>query len=206
MPHPPSYRINLSDGQMRLLEQINRRLSMQKIKLNCKVIATALMLLALAPQGKALTQETYPPIFLLRTQCVDTGIGNWSRRTEDVAVGKAVYTSKMFVGPGDTNASLTCRIQPNTAGINFQTLQLGFGMRDNDVNSPPVTVKVYLDEVEAVSRNLIPGQPAEVELNIANIGNISLEATCSNSRRYCDRVYFWDASLVAEPMLPTSSK
>jgi hypothetical protein len=78
--------------------------------------------------------------FSSRRPCVSTGIGNWARRTEDVSVGKAVYTSRLFMGPGNNFAAMTCRLQPNEAGVIFQRLRLSFGMRDNDRGSPNVNV------------------------------------------------------------------
>jgi hypothetical protein len=180
----------------------------QKTKLISKIIASTMLFLALAPQGRQIAQEAPPSVFLLRLPCVSTGIGNWARRTEDVSVGKAVYTSRLYMGPGNSSASMTCRLKPNDAKVNFQKLRLSFGMRDNDQGSPGVTVNVYLDQqkVGSESKSLSPGQGASIELDVVNPSNITIETICSNPSRYCDRVYFWDASLEYVVPLPLSKQ
>jgi hypothetical protein len=180
----------------------------KKTKLISKIIAGAILFLALAPQGRQIAQEAQPSpsssIFLLRLKCVNAGMGNWARRTQDVSVGKAVYTSRLFMGPGNSSASMTCQLQPNEGGVIFQTLQLAFGMRDNDRDSPAATVNVYLDgvRVDSQSRTVSPGKPATVSLDVASTNNVSIEVVCSSRNRLCDRVYFWDASVAYVPPLP----
>ena len=180
----------------------------KKNKLISKIIASTMLFLALAPQGRQIAQEAPPPpsVFLLRLPCVSTGIGNWARRTEDVSVGKAVYTSKFFMGPGNRFAAMTCRLRPNNAGVNFQKLKLSFGMRDNDADSPSATFNLYIDgqKVVSESRTVSPGTPGSVVVDVTNPSNVSLEVVCSSQSRYCDRVYFWDASL--EYTLPVPVK
>ena len=175
----------------------------KKTKSISKIIASTVVFLALAPQGRQFAQETPAPLslFLLRRPCVSTGIGNWSRRTEDVSVAKAVYTSRLFMGPGDRFASMTCKLQPNRPGVIFQKLRLAFGMRDNDEGSPAAVVNVYLDGVKAQSRTVAPGKPASVSLDVTSTNNVSIEAVCSSQSRYCDRVYFWDADLDYPPLV-----
>ena len=164
-----------------------------------------MLFLALVPQGRQIAQSTPRSIFLLRLPCVSTEIGNWARRTEDVSVGKAVYTSRLFMGPGNRAAAMTCRLRPNAAGVNFQRLKLGFGMRDNDAGSPSAVFNVYIDgnKVEALSRTVSPGKAQLVELDVTNPSNVSLEVRCSNQSQYCDRVYFWDANVEYVLPLPT---
>ncbi|MEQ8386980.1 MAG: hypothetical protein RH949_31950 [Coleofasciculus sp. A1-SPW-01] len=173
-----------------------------KSKLIQKIIASGLLFAALTAPSQQIVQAQERSTFLLRLNCVDTGIGNWRRRSENVVVNKAVYSSRFYMGSGDTRASLTCRLQPNEEDVNFQTLQLAFGMRDNDQGSPSVLVNVYIDGVEAESRTVVPGgEPAVVSLDVSNTQNVSLEARCNSSSRfqYCDRVYFWEASLGIAP-------
>ncbi|MBE9128998.1 NPCBM/NEW2 domain-containing protein [Coleofasciculus sp. LEGE 07092] len=174
----------------------------KKTQLIQKIIASGLLFLALAPQGSQIAQSQERSAFLLRLNCVDTGIGNWARRVEDVAVGKAVYTSRLYMGAGDSDsvAALTCRLQPNEQNVIFQTLNLEFGMRDNYRRRPDVVVKVYLDGVQAQSQTVSPGgQPASVSLDVTTTNNVSIEAECSSKSQYCDRVYFWQASLGIAP-------
>lgn len=161
-----------------------------------------MLFLALAPQGRQNAQEAPLTRFLLGRPCVSTGIGNWARRTEDVSVGKAVYTSRFFMGPGNNFAAMTCRLQPNEAGVIFQRLRLSFGMRDNDRGSPNVDVTVYKDGVIEKSVSVFPGQQESVTLDVTPTQNISIEAICTNPSQYCDRVYFWEAELEYPPLPP----
>ncbi len=167
-----------------------------------------MLFLALIPQGRQIAQEAPPSIFLLRLPCVNTGIGNWARRTEDVSVGKAVYTSRLFMGPGNRSAAMTCKLRPNQAKVEFQKLKLGFGMRDNDADSPSATFNVYIDgqRVDSLSRTVFPGKAQSVVLDVTNPSNVSLEVVCSNQSRYCDRVYFWDANVEYVVPLPPPKK
>ena len=170
----------------------------KKTKLISTIIASAILFLALAPQEKQLAQEEPPRLFLLDTKCINTGMGNWDAHTEDVSVGRAVYTSRLYMGSGNSFASMTCKIHPNEQEVSYQTLQLAFGMRDNDRNSPEVEVHVYIDgkKAEDHSWTVSPGKGVSVLIPITDAENISLETICKEkSQRYCDRVYFWEASL-----------
>jgi len=181
----------------------------EKTKLISKIIASAIVFLALAPQGKHIAQEEPPRLFLLDTKCINTGMGNWDKHTEDVSVGRAVYTSKLYMGSGDSFASMTCKIKPDDPQINYQTLQLAFGMRDNDQDSPEVEVNVYIDgeKAEDHSWTVSSGKGVSVLIPIPDAENISLETVCrGKSRRYCDRIYFWEASLeIVIPSPPEES-
>jgi hypothetical protein len=188
---------------------------MKKKTLLISTLIASTVLLALAPQGRQIAQEAplqetplqetplqetpLFSLFLLRRPCVDTGIGNWARRSEDVSVGRAVYTSRFFMGPGNRSAALTCKLQPNSANVIFQRMNLSFGMRDNDQGSPPVNVNVYLDGQRAETRTVAPGQPASITLDVTPTSNVAIEAICSSQSQYCDRVYFWDAELKYPP-------
>jgi len=77
--------------------------------------------------------------------------GNARQKTLDVSIGKAVYTSRFYLGSGNRAASITCKIRQVDSQPLFQTLQLGFGMRDNNTTGPPVVVNVYLDGQAEVS-------------------------------------------------------
>lgn len=147
------------------------------------------------------------PKFLLKTQCVNTGVGNWSRTDDDdVSINKAVYTSLFYMGPGDGSASLTCKITPNDNSRYYQTLNLGFGMRDNDRRSPPVIVNIYSDGQQKISQKVSAGTQASVSLDVTNVTNVSIETVCSETSQYCARVYFYKATLVPIPPPPTPPK
>lgn len=174
----------------------------KKTQLIRKIIIGSILALALAPQEQQLAQESNTPIrstFLLNLKCVNTGVGNWNRQTQDISVGKAVYTSRLYMGPGNRAAALTCQLQPNEEGVFFQNLQLDFGMRDNYQDSPGAEVNIYLDGVKSASATVAPGQAASISRDVASAKNITIETACLGSSRYCDRVYFWNASASYTP-------
>lgn len=171
-----------------------------KTQLIHKILASGFLGIALTAQSQQFVNAQERSTFLLNMDCVNTGIGNWRRQDENIVVNKAVYLSRFYMGSGDTQASFTCRLEPHEENISFETLRLGFGMRDNDTRSPNVRVKVYIDGVEVKSETVQPGKPPVVlSLSLTNPQNISLEAECSSKFQYCDRVYFWDASLGIAP-------
>ncbi len=150
------------------------------------------------PLGEATAQEQKQmrPISLLRAKCVKSGIGSARKEKLDVSIGKAVYSSTFSLAPGYRSAALTCRIKPKNGPQNvFQTLNLGFGMRDNNPNSPGIQVRLYLDGRPTEAVTVGPTQVANVSLDVNNVNNVAIEATCSSSTQYCSRVYFYDADL-----------
>jgi len=171
----------------------------KKTKSISTILVSTILLLALAPQGRQNAQEAPLSLFLLKRPCVNTGDGNWTRRTEDISVGKAVFTSQFFMGPGNSFARMTCKLQPNDAGVNFQTLRLSFGMRDNDRGSPNVEVNIYKNGNPEKTVNLFSGQQQSVSLDVNRTENVTLEAICLDRSKYCDRVYFWEAELEYPP-------
>lgn len=172
---------------------------MQKNKLISSVLLPITVILpTLFPLGEATAQneEKIPSISLLRAKCVKSGIGSARKQDLNVSIGKAVYSSKFYLGPGYRSAALTCKIKPNNRPQNvFQTLNLGFGMRDNNPNSPSVQVQVYLDGQPHENVMVGPTQVANLAVDVNNVSNVAIEATCSSSTQYCSRVYFYDADL-----------
>jgi hypothetical protein len=180
---------------------------MQKTKLINRVIAGAMLSFALATQGgQAVQAEAQRPTFFLRAKCVDSGLGNVRQKTLDVSIGKAVYTSRFYLGSGNRAASITCKIRQVDSQPLFQTLQLGFGMRDNNTTSPPVVVNVYLDGQQAESRTIAPTQQESLSLDVSKATNVTLEAVCSSQSIYCERVYFFNAALEPLILAPSPSK
>lgn len=179
---------------------------MQKTKLSSKIIAGAVLSFALATLSGQVVKAAQRPVLLHRTKCVNSGLGNMSTKTRDVSIGKAVYTSLFYQGPGNRSASITCKIRQDDSKALFQTLQLGFGMRDNERVSPPVTVNVYLDGKQTESRTVAPTQKETLSLDVSNVSNVSIETVCSSQSQSCDRVYFFNALLEPIPPPPRPSK
>ncbi|MBF2014384.1 MAG: hypothetical protein IGS23_04040 [Rivularia sp. T60_A2020_040] len=162
------------------------------------ILPIAVILPALFPLGEATAQQQKQmrPISLLRANCVKSGIGSVRMEKLDISIGKAVYNSKFYLSPGYRSAALTCKIKPDNRPQNvFETLNLGFGMRDNNVNSPSIQIKFYLDGQPTQTVTVAPTQAANLSLNVNNVSNVAIEATCSSSTQYCSRVYFYDADL-----------
>ena len=170
---------------------------MQKTKLIASVIASTVILSTFTTfSGIAQTQRPQRPVSLLRAKCVNSGLGSAREQNLAVSIGRAVYTSQFYLGPGYRSAGLTCKIKPdNRPEPVFQTLNLGFGMRDNDKKSPGVEVRIYLDGKQVENRSVAPAQQASLALDVSNVSNVAIEAVCASQTRYCDRVYFFTAAL-----------
>ena len=178
-------------------------MSMLKKKLISSVLLPiAIILPALFPLGEATAQKQKKvrPTSLLKARCVKSGIGSARRQKRNVSIGRAVYSSEFYLGPGYRSAALTCNIQPEEDAIQnvFQTLNLGFGMRDNNQNSPSVRVQLFLDGRPSETITVGPTRVANVSVDINNVNNVAIEATCSSSTQYCGRVYFYDADLLRD--------
>jgi hypothetical protein len=179
---------------------------MQKTQKNrfiaCLITATVISS-SLAIFSQPIAQARRPrKINLLKATCVSSGLGSVREENMDVSIGRAVYSSQFYLGPGYRSASMTCKIKPDSRPQPiFQTLNLGFGMRDNDNKSPGVEVRVYLDGNQVESRTVSPSQQTTLSLDVSKVSNVAIEAVCSSSSQYCDRVYFFDAKLL--PPEPT---
>ncbi|AKG22766.1 NPCBM/NEW2 domain-containing protein [Calothrix sp. 336/3] len=134
-------------------------------------------------------------VSLLRAKCVNSGLGNVREETKYISIGRTVYTSRFYLGPGYRSANLTCKIKPDNANSPFQVVNLGFGMADSPNQSPNVDIKVYLDGKLGETRTVTTSQEGEISVDVSNVSDISIEATCSSQTQYCDRVYFFNANL-----------
>jgi hypothetical protein len=170
---------------------------------NTKFIASLLASAVILPLFVTTTEKTAiaeRPVSLLRAKCVNSGLGNAREEDSNVSIGRGVYSSRFYLGPGYRSSSITCKIQPdNSPQPIFQNLNLGFGMRDNDNRSAPVNVVIYVDGKQVETRAISPSKQADVTINVANATNIAIEANCSSQTEYCDRVYFYNASLQRPP-------
>ena len=178
---------------------------MPKTKWITQVLSSVMLFSALAMLGTQVAQAKRP-IYLTEAPCANAGFGNWREDVADVSIGKALYTSLFYMGAGDRSAGLTCKIRTDNDVPLFQTLRLGFGMRDTDRRSPANVVTVYLDGKPAASQTIKAGQSQVLSFEVSNVTNVSIETSCSNQASrslYCDRVYFFDATLERIPPTPT---
>lgn len=178
---------------------------MQTPKLNNRAIAITLSF-ALASLGGQSIQAQSNLVPLTKAKCVNSGVGSFRQTPLDVAIAKAVYTSPFYLGAGTRSAAVTCKIRRDENKPLFQTLRLGFGMRDNNTTSPPVAVNFYVDGNKADTKTIAPGQKEVVLLDVSKATNVTIEAVCSNQAQYCDRVYFIDSLLQPAPPATTPKK
>ncbi len=181
---------------------------MQKTKLIHQVIVGSMFSFALATLGTQMVQARRI-ISLPETRCVSSGPGRWRPDKSEVAIGRAVYKNVLHMGPGNTYVAMTCKIMPDGYETYFQTLNLEYGMQDNDRGSPGNTINIYLDGQRKDSRTVTPGQKESVSLDVTNVKNVAIETICSdqpNRWQYCGRVYFFKAALVPYPPPPEPKK
>ncbi|AFZ02965.1 NPCBM/NEW2 domain-containing protein [Calothrix sp. PCC 6303] len=167
---------------------------MQNTKFIASLLASA-VILPLFTIGGENTATAQRPVSLLRAKCVNSGLGSAREEDMNVSIGRGVYSSRFYLGPGYRSAAITCKIQPDNNQPIFQTLNLGFGMRDNDNRSASVNVVIYVDGKQVETRTISPSKQADVTIDVTNAANVAIEANCSSEKEYCDRVYFYNASL-----------
>ncbi|HAZ44830.1 MAG TPA: hypothetical protein DCZ55_10220 [Cyanobacteria bacterium UBA11371] len=176
---------------------------MQKTKLSAQLIASAMLFLALVTLGQQVVRgqqrERIRTSSLTRAVCVGSGPGRFRYDETNIAIGRAVYRSLMHLNPSNGSAAVTCRIKDEDEQPKFKTLELGLGMLDADAGSPGNIVNIYLDGRQAETRTVNPGQTASLSLDVSNVSNVAIEATCSTSARYCARVYVYKAVLERIP-------
>ena len=169
---------------------------MQKLNLQAAILSISLVTIGASPL------QAQTPVSLVQAKCVSSGLGTFRQVPLDVAVAKAVYTSPFYLGSGTVSAAVTCKIRNDDDRPLFQTLRLGVGMRDNNPNSPPVTVNFYVDGDKAETKTISPGNKELLALDVSKATNVTIEAVCSSSTNYCDRIYFFNTIL--EPLAVTT--
>lgn len=181
---------------------------MQTTQSISKFLAAGVLSVLISPLSPLVAQadDDDPHLaWLYEAQCVSESPGRWRQEVEDVSVGREVFRSVMFMGPGSQFASLACRIRgedAETSDKDIQSFHLEFGMRDRHRASPSNNVIVYLDGEETEATTVAPGERVELSLDVSDISNIAIETVCSTKVKYCDRVYFFDASLSADVIIP----
>jgi len=174
---------------------------MPKINLNSKIMAATMLLCTLTTFSQTAQAQRLRPTSLLNAKCVDSGAGGVRVEDQDIAIGRSVYTSKFHLGSGNRSASLTCKIKLDRSPEPvFQTLNLGFGMRDNDLDSPPVAVRIYTDGRQVANQTVRPTEQGTFAVDVGTVSNVTIETVCSSQSQYCDRVYFYQAML--QPKMP----
>jgi hypothetical protein len=177
---------------------------MQKLNLQAAILSISLITIGASPL------QAQTPVSLVQAKCVSSGLGTFRQVPVDVSVAKAVYTSPFYLGAGTVSAAVTCKIRNDDDRPLFQTLRLGLGLRDNNPNSPPVTVNFYVDGDKTETKTISPGNKELLALDVSKATNVTIEAVCSSSSNYCEalrarlryRVYFFNTIL--EPLVATT--
>jgi hypothetical protein len=170
----------------------------KKLNLQAAIIFISLVALGANPV------QAQTPVSLIQAKCISSGQGSFRQVPVDVAIAKAIYTSPFYLGSGTVSAAVTCKIRNDDDRPLFQTLRLGLGMRDNNPNSPPVTVNFYVDGDKTQTKTISPGTKELLKLDVSKATNVTIEAVCSSQSKYCDRVYFFNTIL--EPLAVVTPK
>ena len=171
------------------LIKISSMVVMKQVRSVSKLLVGGILSLALGALGIQAAQAQRP-FFLMDTACVNRG-GSWGKNEQDISVGREVYTTVMYMNAG---AAFTCRLPT----VRSASLQLEFGISDNDNDKPPITVNVYLDGNQVASRTVSPGQRATLLVDISNRRSLALEAVCvraTNCSPYYSTVHFFKAQI-----------
>jgi hypothetical protein len=159
---------------------------MMQVKLIARIISASIISLVLGSSNvkNAQAQRAVP---IINLTCVSPGINSgWWVNRKDVAIGREIYTTQMFMRQ---DKSETCRISATST----ETLHLQFGIEDR-ADPTPLTVSVYLDGNEATSKMISAGQTREILLDVSRAKSFTIETTCS--RANCGAgVWFYRAEI-----------
>jgi hypothetical protein len=164
---------------------------MRKVKFFTKFIPVGMLCLILGTLGEqvALAQR---PIFLLDLTCIKTsGYRAFNRRSQDIVVGREIYTSIMRAYP---DVAMTCKLPAASS----TSLRLEYGMSDTNRNSAPVKIDAYLDGNQIASRTASPGQRGTMLVDISQGKNLSIETSCARASN-CGRAYVYFFKAQIEP-------
>ena len=166
-----------------------------------KLISTGMLSLVLGIFGVQVA-EAQSRIFLLDTTCVTTRTTNsfytyWGSENRDIAVGREIYTSIMYIKNGD---GFSCRLREQNSAPKFQTLYLGFGIPDTE-DIGEIVLTVYIDGNQLGYRTVSRGEAKTWPIDVKNARSVALEVTCS-SRNCPDSLRFFEASLESIPSSP----
>ncbi|MBN3940277.1 MAG: hypothetical protein V7L21_13040 [Nostoc sp.] len=140
-------------------------------------------------------------VSLMSRDCVDTGGRHWNKISQDVSVGRELYTAMLYMSshyidgfPNFTSA-FTCKIRNAGKGPTPKTLKLVFGRSDADKAPADPIVSVFLKGNKAGQIIVPAGEVKTVILDVANVNSVALETACSSASENCPTVYFLEASL-----------
>ena len=145
---------------------------MKRVRWLSGLFSAGMLCVMLGTVGAQVAQAQRP-IFLLDLTCVNRGNGQYEKSSEDISVGRELYTSVLRVYP---NAAFTCRLPGGSA-----SLRLEYGMSDTAVGYAPITITVYLDGNQVASRTASPGQVGTLLVDISNGKSLAIETACARA-------------------------
>ena len=132
---------------------------------------------------------------LLSNECRQKGNGHSIKLGDTiVSIGKEVFDSIYVVDSLNEGSKtvLTCRFKQinNTP----TTLQLSFGIEDNEPANTRVSVTVYLDGEQRASHTISSGDLRTVLLDVTKIRSVGIEISCERSS--CPNIHIVKASII----------
>jgi hypothetical protein len=136
------------------------------------LLSAGVLSFSLATVGAQVAQAQRP-INILDLTCVNRGSGQYQKVSEDISVGRELYTAVLRVWP---NAAFTCRLPGGSA-----SLRLEYGMSDTAVGMAPITITVYLDGNQLDSKTASPGQVGTLLVNVSGGKSLAIETACARA-------------------------
>jgi hypothetical protein len=123
---------------------------------------------------------------------METRSSNWLSayrgESQDISIGRKIYTTVMWV---NSSGEFTCKLP----AINSASLRLEFGMEDRVRGAAPVTIKVYLDGNEVMSRTASPGKIGTELVDINKGKSLAIETNCARATNCGGGVLFTKAQI-----------
>lgn len=149
---------------------------MKRVRWLSGLLSAGVLSFTLATVGAQVAQAQRP-IFLLDLTCVNRGNGQYQKVSEDISVGRELYTAVLRVWP---NAAFTCRLSGGSG-----TLRMEYGISDTAIGNAPITITVYLDGNQVESKTASPGQVGTLLVDISGGKSLAIETACARATN-CD--------------------
>jgi len=171
-----------------LWKVLARCLASSKVTLASGLLSTGMAGLVLTEPATAQVN-----LALASQQCVMDGVQRWSR---DISVGNELRTSTLRISThprvGNRLSRMTCSLGSNSES-QFTTLQLDFGLPDNEYRA--ATVFVFLDGTLVRTEQLQPGSSRQLSLDVRSSRNVSIQAEGESSYGMYPYLYILNATL-----------
>jgi len=119
----------------------------------------------------------------------DNSFGNsnrWRDQNIDVVIGREIYNAVAFMSPSRSGEVVsTCRLDPTPGS----TYRYAVGFDDQDSNTYPAQIVVYLNGNEISRQTIRHGQLYSRFIDTAGARSISIEAVCTRTSG-CNRLWF----------------